>query len=52
MICPACGQECSGVWIDNGVGHYEFWGAPGVDRQMFYVSNCCETELTDQPDRP
>ena len=48
-ICPGCGEECSGAWVDFGVGHYEFWGARGFDRQIAFVSNCCEASLDNDP---
>ena len=28
--------------MDFGIGAYEFWGSPGVDTQLCYVSQCCE----------
>lgn len=46
-ICPGCDQECMGVWSDFGIGPYEYWGAPGVDVQMAYVSSCCEAALPE-----
>lgn len=48
--CPACGEECTGAWLDFGIGAYEYWGAHGVDVQMAYVSPCCEAPLPE-PER-
>lgn len=50
-VCPACGQECQGSWEDFGIGRYDYWGAPGVDVRMAYVSTCCEAQLPE-PERP
>ena len=50
MTCPACGEVCSGVWEDFGIGSYEYWGARGTDVRMVYVSNCCEAQLPE-PER-
>ena len=51
-ICEGCEQECSAIVIDNGIGHYEFWGAPGFDSRPEAVSDCCEAPvLTDDGDR-
>lgn len=49
MWCPACGQECSVVEVDFGIGPYEYWGAPGVDRDIRLVSKCCEQEPSEVP---
>ena len=40
--CEDCEQECSVGIVDFGIGHYEFWGAPGFDSQPEAVSDCCE----------
>jgi len=50
-ICESCKQECSVGIIDNGIGHYEFWGAPGFDSRPEAVSDCCEAPaVNDQGD--
>ena len=49
MTCPACGKETRGEWVDFGIGAYEYWGAPGVDVRMDYVSSCCEASLPEPP---
>jgi hypothetical protein len=46
--CSACLEECEAVTIDEGIGHYEYWGATGVDIQLVEVSDCCEEELLDE----
>jgi len=50
MICPECGQECIGVWVDFGIGAYEYWGATGFDSQKEFVTQCCEVPLPEWPD--
>lgn len=50
-ICPGCNvlnPDCG--WEDFGIGAYEYWGAPGVDVQMVWVTRCCETR--PEPFRP
>lgn len=46
-ICEGCKQECSVGIVDFGIGHYEFWGAPGFDSQPAAVSECCEAPAVD-----
>lgn len=46
--CAHCLQECSVTTIDEGIGHYEYWGATGVDIRLVDVSSCCEDELLDE----
>ncbi len=45
--CVECGEECEIVEVDEGIGPYEFWGAPGNDIQIVKVSYCCEAFYTD-----
>ena len=47
ITCTACGQPCTVVTIDNGIGPYEYWGATGFDSQLYDVSNCCEADYND-----
>jgi len=42
--CKGCGEPCNIVEVDFGIGAYEYWGAPGVDKQIAEVSDCCETD--------
>ena len=41
----ACGEECTAVTVDFGIGPYECWGARGNDVQLEEVSPCCEDEV-------
>ncbi|AVO21744.1 hypothetical protein SEA_GODPHATHER_42 [Mycobacterium phage GodPhather] len=50
LKCPGCGEEARGVWIDVGAGFTEYWGAVSYDKQMVYVSECCEAALPE-PER-
>lgn len=47
-FCSACGEECTSVTIDEGIGAYEYWGAPGNDVQLVEVSPCCEAEVEEE----
>jgi hypothetical protein len=44
-ICSECGEECTGVAVDEGIGAYEFWGAKGVQHDWRWASPCCEAEV-------
>jgi len=40
--CKFCKQPFDNtVWIDEGIGHYEYWGATGHHHDMSEVSECC-----------
>jgi len=41
-LCSQCRLPADGKTVDEGIGHYEFWGSPGVDHQWVTVSECCE----------
>jgi hypothetical protein len=43
--CKECGEECSVVRVDFGIGAYEYWGATGTDINPQDVSNCCEADV-------
>lgn len=47
--CEDCQQRCSPGVRDYGIGHYEYWGATGVDVQLALVSDCCEQSVYDNP---
>jgi hypothetical protein len=56
LTCSCCGRVCDGEWVDLGIGHYEFWGQTGVDKNEQFVSDCCEAMVLDDgteyiPDR-
>ena len=40
--CETCHQPCFGVYRDDGIGPYEYWGSKGVHHDWVVVSNCCE----------
>lgn len=50
-VCTGCGEGCTVVEVDFGVGHYEYWGAPGFHRDVQRVSNCCEAPIRDDDDQ-
>jgi len=45
--CTHCEKPCNVKVLDNGIGHYEYWGAPGYDEQLCAVSDCHESEVVD-----
>lgn len=48
-FCSDCGQECVVGVVDEGIGHYEYWGAKGVDIRLVEVSSCCGADVLDEP---
>lgn len=44
-ICEFCENPCNGIWVDYGIGEYEFWGSKGSDVDVLFVSDCCESPL-------
>ena len=46
-ICNCCGMECDAVYVDNGIGSYEFWGATGVHHDYRWESPCCGEEVVE-----
>lgn len=46
--CKGCGEECSIVSIDVGIGAFEYWDATGYDSRVVLVSNCCETDFDER----
>lgn len=53
LLCSACGEVAEGTSVDFGIGAYEYWGAGGVDRNVQWVSHCCEaTLLENTPGKP
>ena len=49
-VCADCGEACTSVTVDNGIGHYEYWGATGIHHQYDEVSPCCQGEVIDEPE--
>ena len=47
-ICTACGEECGGKVLDEGIGSYEYWGAKGVHHDYRTVSDCCEEDIAEE----
>ena len=46
-ICSACGEACTSVMVDEGIGSYEYWGATGTHHEWQEVSPCCHEEVVD-----
>jgi hypothetical protein len=40
-ICSECGLASESKEVNEGIGCYEFWGAPGVDNDWVRISECC-----------
>lgn len=50
-FCSACGNSCTAVMVDFGIGHYEYWGSTGIHKDIREVSDCCESSVvSDQRD--
>lgn len=47
LLCKACGEVATGHFADFGIGAYEYWGAWGVDKDVQWVSTCCDATLLD-----
>ena len=45
--CEECGDACSGVLVDQGIGPYEYWGSRGTHHDWVVVSPCCEAGILD-----
>ena len=46
-ICESCGEECTAICVDDGIGPYEFWGERGVQHDYRWASPCCEAEIVE-----
>ena len=44
-VCKACGEECTPMTIDSGIGVYEYGSARERDVRLEEVSPCCEAEV-------
>ena len=47
LLCSSCGEVATGRSADFGIGAYEYWGAKCVDRNVQWVSTCCDATLLD-----
>ena len=45
MTCPNCGADALHVWVDDGIGQYEFWGQRCVDSHKSFVCSECGEPL-------
>ena len=45
--CTHCGEECEAEYVDNGIGAYEYWGAPGRHTQIDLKSVCCGKDVEE-----
>jgi hypothetical protein len=43
--CSHCGEHCTVIGVDDGIGPYEFWGQKGRHVDIVQVSNCCEAKV-------
>lgn len=46
--CAHCHMPCFGVWVDTGIGAYEYWGHHGVDTRWDAVSECCGEDILER----
>lgn len=47
IFCSLCHNPCSYHIVNEGIGHYEYWGAPGYDEQLEVKSDCCDEACLD-----
>lgn len=47
LKCCACNEPCVAIYVDNGIGSYEFWGQKGYHSQWDWVSDCCEDDMEE-----
>lgn len=47
IICPSCGEECDGGFVDLGVGVTEYWGNVQNHEDIRYVSDCCWADIPE-----
>lgn len=50
IFCSFCRNPCSYKIVNEGIGPYEYWGAPGNDKQLAVVSKCCRERCVDEHD--
>lgn len=48
MICTYCKEECEVVYIDEGIGMYEYWGCVGRHEDWVEVSDCCQEPIKEK----
>lgn len=47
LKCCACNEPCVAIYVDNGIGSYEFWGSRGRHVQKDLASDCCESDVQE-----
>jgi hypothetical protein len=47
-ICSLCHKECHCKVVNEGIGAYEYWGAPCYDQQPVVISSCCSEQCIDE----
>ena len=45
--CKSCLLPAKVRKVDEGIGPYEYWGAPGWHSDIRYLSECCDDENHD-----
>lgn len=48
VFCSFCRNKCDFKIVNEGIGHYEYWGAPGYDEKLAVVSTCCQERCLDE----
>ena len=48
--CYECQQEVDVYYVDNGIGHYEYWGARGVHHDYQPECEICGSYIEDFED--
>ena len=47
-ICASCGEECTAITEDHGIGPYEYGSIRPVDIRLVEESPCCGEEVISQ----
>ena len=50
-FCKNCGEPCTAISVDEGIGPYEYWGMRGNDSRVCIVSPCCHDDVTQEKEQ-
>lgn len=45
--CTQCGEICTSMTFDNGIGPYDHFGHCGTHHEWVEVSPCCQAEINE-----
>lgn len=50
-ICKNCGEPCTAISVDEGIGVHEYWGMRGNDSRVCIVSPCCHDDVIQEKEQ-